>query len=336
MSESKSEKPVVWKDFLRDVDGPKLVWAIMQMLRLGIDVDLSGVNINNKPILQIPNGYAELALAQLNTEIGMFELGTTNNVTMAWADLPEGHWFFTNAGESAENKELWEKASQIVEDFWNPAPEGSTAKAGAMGSSKLADPAAYTPPVIEDPVVEEAKAGTIVGDPPVEEDDDDDNWDDFDEPAPEPEDDDLKAGVAYLKADEVLTHEIVEFPHIKPDKAAHQIEMYYQPSSSNVECIGWAPKTDPNVGTIYIQYKKGERVYRYSPRPITVWHNLLDEGVRRESGIIEASVGSLAHHALRVPADAGEIRCQRLDGEHWAEVLPKAERTKETKDKAKG
>lgn len=138
-----------------------------------------------------------------------------------------------------------------------------------------------------------------------------------------------KPGTEFLQADNLLVFEDVTFPETK-----QPIRMY-DVDSSNVSRIGAKVLTaDPQTVTFYVQYKGGIP-YRYNPVTRSDWNEALNLAIRKHKGIQEASVGSFIYNGIRILADEGTIKCQRLDGDTWVKVLPKAERTKQIKNRDK-
>lgn len=136
-------------------------------------------------------------------------------------------------------------------------------------------------------------------------------------------------GTEFLQADDLLVFEDVTFPEVK-----QPIRMY-DVDSSNVSRIGAKVlNNDPQIVTFYVQYKGGIP-YRYNPVTRADWNEALNLAIRKHKGIQEASVGSFIYNGIRILADEGTIKCQRLDGETWVKVLPKAERTRQIKNRDK-
>lgn len=118
----------------------------------------------------------------------------------------------------------------------------------------------------------------------------------------------------------VLEHEDVDLPGVG-------LVRMWAVQSANVSAIGNVT-INAALGTIVIYLRfKGAAFYRYFPGTDEMWQDLVTEAQKVESGDQEASVGSLYHYMLKVPADNGEIKCHKLDGDTWREVLPKAQRT---------
>ena len=132
-----------------------------------------------------------------------------------------------------------------------------------------------------------------------------------------------------IGSEPVLETEQVTFPAVKSE-----VTMYLM-NSENVLKLGFTPKpnTEDQV-TLYVIFKGGA-TYRYSPVEAVRGDDLLEQAKQKLQGIQEASVGSAFHHLIKVPADEGKIKCQRLDGDTWVAVPTKAERTKALKEKAK-
>lgn len=97
--------------------------------------------------------------------------------------------------------------------------------------------------------------------------------------------------------------------------------------SANVSAIGNVSITDDaSLLTLYMRFKGGA-YYRYLPVKDEVWQDIVTEAQKVEAGDQQASVGSLYHHAIKVPSDEGELQCHKLDGSVWRVVLPKSQRT---------
>jgi hypothetical protein len=106
----------------------------------------------------------------------------------------------------------------------------------------------------------------------------------------------------------------------------------YDVDSSNLSAMGVTPDDElnpPSSLTLYVTFK-GATTYRYSPIAEATWEALHGEAVRVARGDQEASVGSTFHHMVKVYADEGVIKCERLDeeGGFWRVVPPKAQRPK--------
>lgn len=101
--------------------------------------------------------------------------------------------------------------------------------------------------------------------------------------------------------------------------------MMYEVSSSNLSAMGLS-MPDDNLRVLYVRFKGGT-IYRYYSITDQVWRDLSIEAVKAQKGVQEASVGSLFHHAIKVPADEGKLNCHKLDDENiWRVVLPKTQR----------
>jgi hypothetical protein len=115
---------------------------------------------------------------------------------------------------------------------------------------------------------------------------------------------------------------------------------FYNVDSSNLSALAVAPIDAamlrryplPDAALtqliIYTRFKGGAH-YRYFPHATATWEGLLDEMKQKARGIQEASVGSLFHHTVKVPAEEGETTCERLTDEGtWVTVPKKADRPK--------
>ena len=111
----------------------------------------------------------------------------------------------------------------------------------------------------------------------------------------------------------------------------------YEVSSSNLSAMGvqeFNSNGEEFSWTLYVRFKGGS-MYRYFPVSDEQWTDLCIEAVKAKNGVQEASLGSLYHHAIKVPADEGKIQCHRQDTQGvWYDVLPKSQR-KSTADKYK-
>lgn len=139
-------------------------------------------------------------------------------------------------------------------------------------------------------------------------------------------------GDEFLQVDDILGHEDIVYPI----KSKQPIRMY-DADSSTLSAIGCKElNSDPLVVTLYARFKSSPLPYRYNPVPKADFNSLLNELIRKHNGIQEASAGSFFHWTVKAKAEEGLIKCQRLteDG-RWVEVLPKTERTKAIKERAK-
>jgi hypothetical protein len=332
---------IIWADAVRGTTGGKLLWVIAAFMRAGIEVNISGVNINQCPVVQIPKGYGDLALSVLNSNIGVMEVGE-GSPDIAWSDLNDDHWLFD------KNKDKFSVgAKDLMKEFWESFDK-------RQREADEPDPIDEEDVVTPEPVVAEEIVGQVISQvpelpaqeqgpedhvPTEELEEDEDDWDldddeDIEEDQP-PEQQAVKDDMAYTIAEDVLAHEVIEFPS-KDDKPTYKIKMYNVPSE-NVLKIGMAP-TPKNPDThciVYVMFKK-ETKYRYTPVPISHFNDILSQGVLKEQGRQEASVGSTFHHLIKGPADEGTYKCQRLgDDNLWKAVPTKAERAKSLKDKSK-
>lgn len=104
----------------------------------------------------------------------------------------------------------------------------------------------------------------------------------------------------------------------------------YDVSSSNLSAIGMDAIEGSDNWVLYVRFKGGT-CYRYFPVTKPVLLDLWNEAKNAQKGDQEASVGSLFHYAVKVPADDGVIQCHKLnDTGRWVEVLPKSVRPKTT------
>ena len=135
-------------------------------------------------------------------------------------------------------------------------------------------------------------------------------------------------GTEFLEVDKVLQFEDIQFKDVK----SGPIRMY-DVNSSTLSAIGAKVlNSDPLVVTFYVRFKAGGSVYRYNPVPTADWNTIVNLCIRRTvHGVQEASGGSFLHHAIKVKAEEGLIKCQRLTDASWVTVLSKAERTKAIK-----
>jgi hypothetical protein len=340
---------ITYVPFKAGIKHPKLSWLILMLNRYGIPHLISKGQTLSGPMLYVQQGTIELATGILTQELAVFIARTTNyeegpdvTITVTIDDLPDNHEFFSLQLQGQE-------VMRIVE--------------------------APPPTVLEVIEVEGTVIHDVIGDITTEirehleeklaQDDDDDDWG-FDEVSLEAEDAVVEepapakkkkkdktvkptndpdfdtatepapinvpvTGTEFLRADELLAFEDVQFPVVKKP-----IRMY-DVNSSNISAIGAKITDDPLVVTMYIRFKTGDNVYRYNPISTADWNSTLNEAVRRQQGIQEASVGSFYYHTVKVKAEDGSIKCQRLvpESDSWMDVLPKAARTKEIKERAK-
>lgn len=343
-------------DFIRGCHHPKLTWIMTQLVLLGVEHQIGGMCLTG-PVLQVKEGQIETAFGVLNTHVGMMNLGgTLTDDAIKVADLVDEHPFFetdTDIEDLAQAELPQAELPQEIEVEPPPVPPVPAIIADEVAAMAPAPevepwdepkepirPPAVTPTateepdpfdVVEDeadpiadepPTVEEAVAANVEADP--FDDDDDELWGTV-EVAPEiPEHPELD----YLKADKVLVSAEVQYAGVN-----QPIQMY-EVSSSNLSRIGATiNQKDQTVCNFYGEFKGGTQPYRYGPVTVERWHEMLSEAVRAAQGRPEASVGSLYHHLIKLEAEEGRIKCQRLVDTAWVIVPPKKDRVKQVKDK---
>lgn len=117
----------------------------------------------------------------------------------------------------------------------------------------------------------------------------------------------------------------------------------YDVKSSNASAIAYYKsnteafdKAGIHRECLIVQFKGGA-LYRYyatqEANLDSVFAKLLKEAVAVEGGNQEASVGSMIHHLIKVPADEGKIVCDKFDSakSSWVNVPKKSERVKQMK-----
>lgn len=123
-----------------------------------------------------------------------------------------------------------------------------------------------------------------------------------------------------------LPNAVVEFPE---DGATVMVEV----ESSNLSLLGFGPliqREDHTEQTAFIMFK-GQAYYKYEHVHSKQVEVLMEQALGAEAGEPEASLGSMFHHLVKVPADEGTIKCFRLKDERWVEVPKKSDRIKEAK-----
>lgn len=328
-------------DFIRGCHNPKLKWVSDQLEILGVQHRISGVGING-PILQVEAGKIEVAHSVLTLVVGMMNLGgALTDDTIKVMDLIDTHPLFSSTTDiedlpfvsSVQAPPILQPEGQPVEP---PVPviiENEIFKEPEVTAQDVpvsAENVEAEPDPLENPTP--ATKGLVVEDDDdlwaTDEADDNDPFAD-DEPTPEPGDGtEENPELDYLKADKVLTHAEEKLPGVSDPVVMYEV------SSSNLSKIGGRINQDKQeLCTVYTFFKGGAEPYRYGPVQTARYNEILSEAVRAGEGRPEASVGSLYHHLIKVDAEAGDIRCQRLVGGKWVDVPPKKERLKLVKNK---
>lgn len=317
-------------DFLRGVRDPKLSWIMAQLVILGVVHRLNGVCFSG-PILQVAEGQIESAYKVLNATVGVMDIKgtvlTDDNVKVS--DLIDSHPLF-ESDVDIEEMELGPATPPAEEDIFALDPVPETPAILTAEQTPIASPVEFGAGADDADVPElPAESTTDEGDDPfaedtaVDESDDDDLWNTDESPEEDPE-------LDYQKADKLLTNSDVLFTGV-----GNPVTMY-EVSSANITGFGATiSQKDQSNCTLYAQFKGGTSPYRYGPVTVVKFNFLLSEAVRVAQGRQDASVGSTFHNLIKVDADAGKIKCQRLADGKWVEVLPKSQRTKAMKEATK-
>lgn len=349
-------------NFRSGIKHPKLSWVIMMLGHYGIAHRL--YHTLQGAMLQVEQGTIELATGILNQELATFDAVVSNNedgptlrVTVTIDDLPDDHTFFEEqlaghvmiGGEVPKIVPVPAELPAIEED--DTEDEADPDDLDDWGFDDIEDDDDDDDPTQEeltetkqqieeivanrDAIEVEAKVTDAVAvDPkPVKTKKDKKRREptdpDFQEAAPPV--DNLAApvdGTEFLTADETLAHEDVTYPKVKKPIRMYDVD------SSTISAFGAKRLAhDPLIVTLYVRFKSGATVYRYNPTPTADWNTLLNLAIRRKNGVQEASTGSFFHHAVKVKAEEGTLNCQRLTDDGWVNVLPKAERTKQIKQR---
>jgi hypothetical protein len=312
------------------------------------------------PIMTVREDHFMRCWEMLNKAVGQFAVDTLTVETAA-IDLPDNHPFFkthidTDAllAQAIElyDEEMDSKRPKPEIDPADTAPEIELPDEGEINEINVI-------PIKKGDKVEVKVTPTDEGDTikslqetvAVEEDDEDDDdsgwlsdgedegedeWDTDDEDeTPEIEENpmakyaNMEEGTAHTFANELLQSKQMAYPKVKTPVQMYDID------SSNLGQIGFKlTKDDPNIVTFYVAFKSG-MTYRYNPVALGKAQSILGEAVKRQIGFQEASAGVAFHALIKEAAEAGDIKCQRLDAENerWVEVLPKAERKALLKEK---
>jgi hypothetical protein len=328
-------------DFIRGCHNPKLKWVSDQLDLLGVQHRTHGVGITG-PILQVEAGKIEVAHSVLTLVVGMMNLGgTLTDDTIKVMDLVDTHPLFVS---DTDIEDLPFVSS--VQAPAPPKPEGDPVEPPVPA---IIENEIFKEPTLADPSPLQAidVAPEVEAEPdPLEEpvvletaDEDDDLWatDETDDDDPFADDEPVEPGdvsdeenpeLDYLRAEKVLTHNEEKIPGV-----SDPITMY-EVSSSNLSKIGNRINQEKQeLCTVYTFFKGGAEPYRYGPVMTAKYNDILSEAVRAGEGRQEASVGSLYHHLIKVDAEAGDIKCQRLVNGKWADVPPKKDRLKLVKNK---
>lgn len=333
--EFKGQIFVPWRRMLH----PKLSWVIQQLDSYGIAhmtkrrTDEDGSNATT--MLYVAQGAIEICDEIMQTPVNV------PSMSLPPDELPDSHPFFEREEPEstvpAEYQEVVEAAEEI------PVETGTEDEDGDDDSWGFDDDEDEEGPIIdvEARVVEDDEfeaddpappSPKVKKEKPQPQEAVDPEFENAEDPKPTTK----LSGTEFTQVDEVLAYQDIMFPgNTEPVRM-------YDVNSSNVSAIGSKPiKDKPLVVTFYIRYKSnGDITYRYNPVPTIDANEAFNLAVRRAAGIQEASVGSFCYHTIRDPAEAGLIKCQRTqsntDGSTtWVKVIPKKERVKATKERAK-
>lgn len=362
------KKPVEYVDFIRGVNNPKRNWIIAQLVILGVTHRVEGMSFNG-PVLQVKQGQIEKAHGVLNMTVGIMNTGgalTDENIKVM--DLVDNHPLFVSKVDIGDivtpvtNEEIAKSIEEAVDAMVETLPAVAPQEATPLPLSAedadaiLADIIAKepsTPPTpltvpADEPPVPEIIADELAGPELLEleaapdeegpfaesdvEDDEDPFADDTDDLWGTDDEDDEELTedpeLDYLRAEKVLDNADAEFAGV-----AGPVHIYYVDSANLTGFGANISQKDQERCTFYVQFKGGPNPYRYAPVSTAIYYELLGEAVRKGEGRQEASVGSLYHNLVKVDAEAGKIKCQRLAEGKWVEVLPKSQRLKAVKAK---
>jgi hypothetical protein len=348
-------------DVIRGLSWNKADWLLTQLVILGIAVR-TGMGASGV-IIRVPEASVVATINLYNTPVGVINLnGDMDDDNIRISDLSNDHPFFMKPTPPALVHVEPTTLDGVKFDELPSEPRGpislnmdfAQAEVAVMPANdfprmdvtvEAEEPTAAVPSVLDPQQQEELKVGLsgIIEAPPVlapstplietnepadpfaeESTEDDDIWDiDADAEVVEehPE-------LDYLKAEALLKFTDVQFEGI-----TGTIRMY-EVNSVNLSAIGIRiNQKDQTLCTQYTQFKGGAQTYRYGPVTVKISQELLGEAVRVAEGRQEASVGSLFHNLIKVDADAGKIKCQRLTEGRWIDVPAKKDRVKEVKAK---
>ncbi len=334
---------------------PKFTWFIMMLNKYGIAHALvSGERHLQGQMLYVQQGNIELCNGILSQELAVFTAKTDNfsegpsmEIIVSIDDLPNDHDFFEVQLEGKTLISVLADSVQTREEVLVPeTPASDEDDEDEDFDWGFQDP--YEVPS-EDEDEDEEPVPAPTHDEPVEAEPDPVPTKKKKKVAPElaeaaPLDPEMAGagenplqqytpvtGEEFLTVDEVLPFEDVVYPGQKTPTRMYDAE------SSTLSAVGAKDiKTDPLVVTLYARFKSGGTVYRYAGVPRADYNSLLNEIIRKQNGIQEASGGSFFHHTIKVKAEEGKLPCQRLgDNNEWVVVLPKSERTKAIKERAK-
>lgn len=68
-------------------------------------------------------------------------------------------------------------------------------------------------------------------------------------------------------------------------------------------------------------------LYRYNPLSRQEVRDLLLETYKTNREVVGASVGKLFHTLIKIPAERGEIKCEKKDGDTWKQIHPKVKKS---------
>lgn len=342
---------------------PKLGWIMMMLDKYGVPHAVRNTGMRGS-MFYVQQGSVELVHGILNQELVAFNATTVNHeegksvkISVVIDDLPDDHEFFEAQLEGYVETNL---SSTLVEveptagDVVEVTENSSTAEASVVIEDEAVVP--DTEETVddededdtwfsdnEDESIEQEGDGPIIDvdatvlsdevvDPVEEETTDDDEEFAGVEDGPVYSKN-IVTGNEFLRIDASVPFQMIELAGVKAP-----VKMY-DVNSSTISAIGCRElsKTPLNV-VLYVRFKTSGPLsyYRYNPVQKADYNNLLNEVVRTHEGVKEASVGSLFHHTIKVKAEEGEIKAQKLrDDDQWHIVPTKAERTKDIKLRSK-
>ncbi len=312
--------------FKTELFHPKVTWMCRMLAKHGIPHTIKhgmrGLS------LFVMRGYLEYASTLIHQPLGPALKICDVSIEITVDDLPNSHPVFEYEWDISdlEFKELGDKIDAIENEL----------EAVLSGPEPTKPEPEPEPEATLTNTVTEEEVSSDEWDFDINDDDDEEELKtdpDFDTTVPENPDTVAPAaftGLEYISADEVLKVESVQYPAVSVPITMYDID------SSTISAMGVKILTnDPETATLYVRFKSGATVYRYNPVPRSEWNELLNLAVRKKNGIQEASVGSFFHYAIKVKADEGKLKCQRLnDVNQWVVVPTKAERTKAIKSRS--
>lgn len=343
---------------------PKLGWIMMMLDKYGVPHAVRNTGLKGS-MFYVQQGSVELVHGILHQELVSFNASTLNHeegksvkISVVIDDLPDDHEFFEAQLEgyvqtdTSSTLVVVEPVGEVIEVTESKA----TAEASVVVEEEEIVPDASPEPADEDetdddddaeteswfsdddPVVEEEGPvidveATVEDVTDVEDEGESDDEDEFVGVESDPVySKNIVTGDEFLRIDTSVPFQMVELPGVKAP-----VKMY-DVNSSTISAVGCRElsKTPLNV-VMYVRFKSSGPLsyYRYNPVQKSDYNNILNEIVRTHEGVKEASVGSLFHHTIKVKAEDGDIKAQKLKDDQWYIVPTKAERTKDIKLRSK-